>query len=130
VPFQYASRFCPLLHCDGDWGKNLDYLDELPRAKVVLQFDGRTDMFRAKEIIGDHCCIFGDVPASMLAFGGKQEVSDYCKKLIDVVGKRGGFILAAGCEVAPNTRPRERQGNDRCCEAVWVLLLSVSKNDA
>ena len=100
-----ARDITPLLHCDGDWEKNLDYLHELPKARVLLQFDGRTDMFRAKEIIGDHCCIFGDVPATMLAFGGKEEVSEYCKKLIDVVGRDGGFILAAGCEIAPNARP-------------------------
>jgi uroporphyrinogen-III decarboxylase len=95
----------PFLHCDGNWEKNLDYLHELPKAKVVLQFDGRTDMFRAKEIIGDHCCIFGDVPAAMFAFGGKEEVTEYCKKLIEEVGKGGGFILGAGCEVPPNARP-------------------------
>jgi hypothetical protein len=95
----------PFLHLDGNWDGNLEYLHELPKASVVLQFDGRTDIFRAKETIGEHCCIFGDVPASMLAFGGKEEVSDYCKKLIDEIGRNGGFILAAGCEVAPNARP-------------------------
>jgi uroporphyrinogen-III decarboxylase len=95
----------PFLHCDGNWDKNLDYLHVFPKGKVVLQFDGRTDIFRAKEIIGAHSCIFGDVPAAMLAFGGKQEVTDYCRKLIKEVGKDGGFILAAGCEVAPNARP-------------------------
>jgi uroporphyrinogen decarboxylase len=41
----------------------------------------------------------------MLAFGGEREVSDYCKKLINVVGRNGGFILAAGCEIPPNARP-------------------------
>ncbi|MBI4832542.1 MAG: hypothetical protein HY801_13535 [Candidatus Lindowbacteria bacterium] len=100
-----SAGITPFLHCDGDWGKNLDFLHVLPKAKVVLQFDGRTDIIRAKEIIGDHCCIFGDVPATMLAFGGKEEVSDYCKRLIEVVGKDGGFILGAGCEIPPNARP-------------------------
>jgi hypothetical protein len=95
----------PILHCDGDWEKNLEYLHVLPNRKVVLQFDSRTDIFRAKEIIGDHCCIFGDVPATMLAFGGKEEVSEYCRKLIKVVGRDGGFILGAGCEIPPNARP-------------------------
>ncbi len=107
----------PFLHCDGNWEKNLEYLHELPRGKVVLQFDGRTNIFRAKEIIGGHCCIFGDVPASMLAFGGKEEVTEYCKELIEKVGKDGGFILAAGCEVAPNARP----------ENVKAMLDSVKK---
>jgi len=100
-----ARDITPILHCDGNWDKNLDYLHEFPKGKVVLQFDGRTDIFRAKEVIGGHCCIFGDVAATMLAFGGKEEVSDYCKKLIEVVGKDGGFILGAGCEIAPNARP-------------------------
>jgi hypothetical protein len=95
----------PILHCDGNWDKNLEFLHIFPKGKVVLQFDGRTDIFRAKEVIGGHCCIFGDVPATMLAFGGKEEVSEYCKKLIDNVGKGGGFILGAGCEIAPNARP-------------------------
>jgi len=95
----------PFLHLDGKWDENLDYLHELPKAKVVLQFDGRTDMIRAKEVIGKHCCIFGDVGATMLAFGGKEEVTEYCEKLIKKVGKNGGFILAAGCEIAPNARP-------------------------
>jgi hypothetical protein len=100
-----ARGITPILHCDGNWDKNLELLRAFPKAKVVLQFDSRTDIFRAKEIIGDHCCIFGDVPAQLQAFGGKEEVSDYCKKLIEVVGKDGGFILGAGCEVAPNARP-------------------------
>lgn len=99
------QRITPFLHCDGNGDRNLDLLHELPKGKVVLQFDGRTDIFRAKAIIGNHCCIFGDVPATMLAFGGKEEVTEYCKKLIKEAGKDGGFILAAGCEVAPNARP-------------------------
>jgi uroporphyrinogen-III decarboxylase len=112
-----ARGITPLLHCDGNWDKNLDFLHELPKARVILQFDGRSDIFRAKEVIGDHCCIFGDVPATMLAFGGKEEVSEYCKKLIETVGKDGGFILAAGCEVAPNARP----------ENVKAMIESVKK---
>ncbi len=95
----------PVLHCDGNWDKNLEYLLELPKAKVVLQLDGRTDIFRAKEVLGSHCCLFGDVSPTMLAIGGKQEVTDYCKKLIDVVGADGGFILAAGCEIPANAKP-------------------------
>ena len=48
---------------------------------------------RAKKILGDTVCIRGNVPASLLIGGSKPEVEDYCKKLIDVVGDGGGFIM-------------------------------------
>jgi uroporphyrinogen-III decarboxylase len=36
------------------------------------------------------------VPSSMLALATPDEVKAYCKKLIDTVGKGGGFILGNG----------------------------------
>jgi hypothetical protein len=32
----------------------------------------------------------------MLKVSSSDEVTDYCKKLIDIVGKDGGFVLANG----------------------------------
>ena len=34
------------------------------------------------------------MPVSLLQMGTVQEVKDYCKKLIDVVGAGGGYILS------------------------------------
>lgn len=95
----------PILHCDGDWLKNLKIMRRLPARKCILQLDGLTDIFRAKEEIGDHMCIFGDVSASRLVMGSAQEVDEYCHRLIEEVGKGGGFILAGGCEIPANSRP-------------------------
>jgi uroporphyrinogen-III decarboxylase len=50
-------------------------------------------MLKAKEILKDHVCIEGNVPSSLLQIGSVQEVKDYCKNLIDTVGKGGGYIL-------------------------------------
>lgn len=94
----------PLLHCDGDWLKNLKVLRRLPAGKCILELDGLTDIFKAKEEIGDHMCIFGDVPASILASSSAQEVDEYCHRLIEKVGKGGGFILAGGCEIPSNAK--------------------------
>jgi uroporphyrinogen-III decarboxylase len=77
---------------EGVWDDRLEYLLELPRAKVVFHCE-RTDVFRAKEILGDHMCIQGGVPPTLLQAGSPQDVEEYCKKLIQVVGKNGGLIL-------------------------------------
>ncbi len=53
-----------------------------------------SDIFKAKEILKDHICIEGNVPSTLLQVGSVQDVKDYCKKLIDIVGKDGGFILS------------------------------------
>ena len=52
-------------------------------------------MFRAKEVLGDVVCLKGNVPLSMLVGGTPDDIRDYCKKLIDKVGKGGGFIMDA-----------------------------------
>ena len=82
-----------ILHCDGDWTPNLPYLKELPKAKCVLQLDASTDIFKAKEILGNRICIDGNLMETLLAFGTPAKIEDHCKKLIDLVGEGGGFIL-------------------------------------
>ena len=86
----------PILHCDGNWLKNLKTLRRLPAKKIIIQLDGLTDIFAAKQEIGDHMCIFGDVPAAKLVTGTVAEVDEYCHRLIEEVGRNGGFILAGG----------------------------------
>ncbi len=88
----------PILHFDANWTRDLERLRELPKGKCVLALDGKTDIFRAKEILGDHMCIMGDVPPRMLSLGTPEEVTQYCKRLIREIGP-GGFILSSGCDV-------------------------------
>jgi len=83
----------PCMFFEGNFDQKLEYLLELPKGSMLVRLD-RTDIFRAKEIIGDHLCIEGNVPVSLLQAGTVQEVEDYCKKLIDVVGKGGGYIVS------------------------------------
>lgn len=99
-----AQGVLPILHCDGNWDKNVELLLELPGGGVTVQFDGASDIFRAKKILGNHVCIFGDVPALMLYSAEPEEVDRYCKRLIEEVGKDGAYTMGAGCEIPLNAK--------------------------
>lgn len=81
---------CPFF--EGDYTSRLEYLTELPKGKVIGQFD-TTDPVKAKEIVGDTMCIAGMMPLSLLQMGTPDSIKKYTKTLIDVVGKGGGFIM-------------------------------------
>jgi uroporphyrinogen-III decarboxylase len=88
----------PLLFAEGAYRNRLEIIKDLPRGKVIWYFD-RTDMFEAKKILGDTACISGNVPASLLITGTPKQVKDYCRKLIEVCGEGGGFILTGGASI-------------------------------
>ncbi len=101
----WSEGIVTMFHLDQCWDKNIRYFRELPRGSAVQAFDSTTDIFTARRVLGDHLCLWGDLSASLLSIGEPEEVSDYCKRLIDEVGADGGFILGSGCSVPPDVRP-------------------------
>ncbi len=77
------SGLIALLHLDSNWNRELKRFRELPGKKIIMALDGDTDIFQAKKQLGDHLCIMRDVPAALLAFGTKDDVYTYCRKLIN-----------------------------------------------
>jgi uroporphyrinogen-III decarboxylase len=53
-------------------------------------------MSLAKQALNGIACIAGNVPISLLNTGTPDEVRGYCKELIDVAGKDGGFMMTSG----------------------------------
>lgn len=91
-----ADGFVPYLFAEGAYGARLETIAaDLPKGRTVWQFD-RTDMKRAKEILGGVACIQGNVPLSLLQLGTAEEVRAYSQDLIDNVAPGGGFILDVG----------------------------------
>jgi uroporphyrinogen-III decarboxylase len=77
--------------------------------KTTIDFEpdmaGPTLSFgRAMEKLGGRICIMGNVFMSLMVGGTPEEVEAYCKKIIDVAGKDGGFIMS-GAAVLDNARP-------------------------
>ncbi len=97
------SGLIAILHLDSDWTRELNRFRELPKGTCVMSLDGETDIFRAKEILGDHMCLMGDVPATMLFMASPDEVYEYCTRLTRELGPTG-FILQSGCDVPTNAK--------------------------
>jgi uroporphyrinogen-III decarboxylase len=83
------------MFAEGSFNTRLDLIDQFPKGSVIWYFD-RTDIFNAKKVLGKNCCIEGNIPSSMLVTGEPKDVKEYCKRLIQEVGKGGGYLLCAG----------------------------------
>lgn len=82
----------PCVLWEGNCTSRLETIVDVPAGKCVYWFEN-TDMFKAKEVLGGTVCIRGNVPTSILITGTPDDTDAYCKKLIQVVGKGGGFML-------------------------------------
>ena len=94
----------PALFYEGVWDQRLKYLTELPKGKSAGWFQ-RSDILKVKEIVGGTMCIMGGMPNSMLQGGTVDEVRRWTKKVCEVVGKGGGFIMSTGVGEMSGSKP-------------------------
>ncbi len=85
------------LFAEGSYTTRLESVNDFSKGTVGWLFD-KTDMAKAKKILGKTCCISGNVPTSLLVTGEPKDIREYCRKLIDVCAPGGGFILAGGAQ--------------------------------
>jgi len=95
--------FMVMLVAEGRYEMRLETIKDLPRGWTWWHFD-QTDMAKVKKILGDTACIAGNVPSSLVYTGTPQDVKEYCRKLIEVCGQDGGYILTGGAS-ATNVPP-------------------------
>jgi hypothetical protein len=85
----------PFSFVEGGYNTRLEVIKDIPKGKTIWSFD-RTDMAKAKKILGGVACIGGNVPTDLLAVGTPQQVKDYVKNLIDTCAEGGGYIMSNG----------------------------------
>ncbi len=89
---------------EGDYTPRLEYLQELPPGKVAAHFD-QVDRKKAKEMLGDVMCFWGNVPASLMCTGTPEQVRDDVKELIDTFGDNGGLIIDSTMGIPDESKP-------------------------
>jgi uroporphyrinogen-III decarboxylase len=94
----------PFVFYEGVWDQRLKYLTELPEGKVsgLFQF---SDIFKVKEVVGETMCIAGGMRNSLLQAGTEEEVREWTKKVCQVVGKNGGFVMTTGIGEMEGCKP-------------------------
>jgi len=85
----------PFLFAEGRYNTRLEAIMDLPKGTTIWLFD-QSDMARAKETIGTVACIQGNMPLSLLHAGTPEQVAEHTRKLIDIAGPGGGFVLDIG----------------------------------
>ncbi|HSW58123.1 MAG TPA: uroporphyrinogen decarboxylase family protein, partial [Dehalococcoidales bacterium] len=94
----------PMPFAEGRFTKRLKFINDTPRSGVVWYFD-QTDMAEAKKILGNTCCIMGNVPTSLVITSTPRQVKEYCIKLIRECAPGGGFILSPGASIDKGNLP-------------------------
>ena len=88
----------PLSFVEGGYNTRLEVIKDLPKGKAIWWFD-KTDMGKAKEILGDVACISGNMPIDLLSVGTPNRIKDHAKKLIKIAGRGGGYIMMNGAVI-------------------------------
>ena len=93
----------PFVFTEGPYNTRLDQLAEMLPKGCLVAFE-TVDMKRAKETVGKHNCITGNLSLYTLEFGTKEQTIEETKKLIDICAPGGGYIFgASGC--VENAKP-------------------------
>ena len=82
----------PEIFYEGQHESHLETILELPKGKTISRFE-KTDLAKAKYIIGDHSCIVGGPPRSLF-LTTPTKVEAYVKQLFEDVRAKTSFYSA------------------------------------
>jgi uroporphyrinogen-III decarboxylase len=82
----------PTLFMENTWTPYYDYINELPKGKIIGMIEN-DDLKIAKEKIGKTICISGNFPLTLLNYGTKEQCIDHAKKLVDDLAPGGGYLF-------------------------------------
>jgi hypothetical protein len=99
----WSHGFQTLFYAEGDWTANLASIAELPERSIVFHVD-RSDIDQVAKLLKGRFAISGGMPNDLLAFGKPDDVRAAAKRLIDTLGRDGGYIMDASAIMQDDTR--------------------------
>ena len=99
----WAHGHQTLFYAEGNWDVHLEAFAELPDQSIVYHVD-QGDIYKVREMLGGRFCLSGGLPNRLLSFGSPDEVRQYCRQLIEGVGRDGGYIMDASAIIQNDAR--------------------------
>lgn len=99
----WAHGHQTLFYAEGIWDHHLEAFAGLPDRSIVFHVD-RGDIVKAHAVLGKKFCLSGGLPNLLLSNGTPGEVRNHCKKIIDTVGRDGGYVMDAGAIIMNDAR--------------------------
>ncbi len=95
-----------LMHTDGNLEQEIPQLIEAGFDAVEpLEYEANNRLKPLKELYGDKITLIGNVASSdVLSFGTVEQTIAMTKQMILDAGEKGGYILAPGSDIIPNTK--------------------------
>ena len=78
----------PICLWEADCTKRMEVIGDIPAGKAIYWFE-RTNLVKAKEVLGDVVCLRGNVSPSLMTTGTPDQVDAECRHLIENVARRG-----------------------------------------
>lgn len=94
----HEDGYIPTIFAEGGYNNRLEYITEFPRGGALWWFD-QTDMTKVSEAFQDKLPYMGNVPASLTTTGTPEQMTAYCKNLIETCGPSGNFVLTNGVQI-------------------------------
>lgn len=91
-----------LFYAEGRWGYHFETFRELPERSIVFHCD-QDDIFDAHRRLHDRFALSGGIPNVLLSYGKAKEVREFCSRVIDEVGRDGGYIMDASAIMQDDT---------------------------
>jgi uroporphyrinogen-III decarboxylase len=103
-----------LFYAEGKWRYHFDTFRELPDRSIVYHCD-QDDIFEAHQRLHDKFALSGGVPNVLLSYGKAKEVREFCTRVLDHVGRHGGYILDASAIMQDDTSIENMRAMTETC---------------
>ncbi len=101
--FKKAGAAANWLHIAGHTGSILSYYPEI--GVDIANFDYYVNPLVAQKLL-PKICLDGNIKSLSFIEATPAEILKESRKLLDLFAERGGYILSSGCEIPPESNPK------------------------